>query len=186
MESEELLRGIARDTERVLEELTERIEFQPGRILVVGGSSSEVLGANIGSAGSLAVAERVLGIVQDFAEKKGLYLAVQCCEHLNRALVVEEELAVRTGLEVVSVVPVQKAGGAFATVAYKSFVQPVLVESILADYGMDIGNTFIGMHLKRVAVPVRVPQRQIGSAVVNIAKTRPKLIGGIRAVYENI
>ena len=114
---------------------------------------------------------------------KKLYLAIQCCEHLNRALVVEEECALKYGLEIVSVVPHEKAGGSLATVAMTSFRKPVVVETIAAHAGLDVGDTFIGMHLKRVAVPVRLAVKQIGKAHVTAARTRPKFIGGDRARY---
>ena len=117
-------------------------------------------------------------------KEKGIFLAAQCCEHLNRALVVERECAEKYGLEIVCVVPKAKAGGSFATTAYENFNAPVVVETIKAHAGVDIGSTIIGMHLRHVAVPVRLSMKQLGEANVTFARTRPKYIGGPRAVYE--
>ena len=127
--------------------------------------------------------EVVFGSIYQATQETGVYLAAQCCEHLNRALILEKEAAARYGYEIVSVIPQPKAGGAFATAAYKTFEEPVAVEHIRARAGMDIGDTLIGMHLKDVAVPVRIRTREIGDARVVCARTRPKLIGGARAVY---
>ncbi|KGA97046.1 hypothetical protein AJ85_15140 [Alkalihalobacillus alcalophilus ATCC 27647 = CGMCC 1.3604] len=149
-------------------------------LLVIGCSTSEVIGATIGTSGSNDVAEAIFDVLQD--EK--VALAFQCCEHLNRALVVERELAERKFYEPVSAIPIRKAGGAMATYAFSQMKDPVLVEEVQADAGLDIGDTFIGMHLKKVAVPVRSEVKSIGAAHLTMAVTRPKLIGGIRAVYE--
>ncbi|WP_413377935.1 TIGR01440 family protein [Alkalihalobacillus sp. 1P02AB] len=149
-------------------------------ILVIGCSTSEVIGATIGTSGSNDVAEAIFDVLQ--AEK--VALAFQCCEHLNRALVVEREVAERKFYESVSAIPIRKAGGAMATYAFSQMKDPVLVEEVQADAGIDIGDTFIGMHLKKVAVPVRSEVKSIGAAHLTMAVTRPKLIGGIRAVYE--
>ena len=151
---------------------------------MVGCSTSEVGGASIGTFSSPELAEMVFGGIYQATQDADVYLAAQCCEHLNRALILEKEAAVRFGYEIVSVVPQPKAGGSFATAAYKAFEHPVAVEHIKADAGMDIGNTLIGMHLKDVAVPVRIRTREIGDAHVVCARTRPKYIGGPRAVYE--
>ncbi|MBB6283085.1 TIGR01440 family protein [Geobacillus subterraneus] len=155
-----------------------------GHIVVIGCSTSEVLGERIGTAGSMDVAAMLFAELEAWRRETGIELAFQCCEHLNRALVVERETARAHGLEVVSVVPVPQAGGAMAAYAYRNLANPVVVEAIRADAGIDIGHTLIGMHLKPVAVPVRVPVKQIGAAHVTLAKTRPKLIGGARAVYS--
>ena len=111
------------------------------------------------------------------------YLAAQCCEHLNRAIVVEREAV--PFAEIVNVVPQPKAGGSFGTTAYKTFKNPVVVEEIKADAGIDIGGTLIGMHLKKVAVPVRLENNKLGEALVLAARVRPKYIGGERAVYDD-
>lgn len=158
-------------------------DLEPGQILVVGCSTSEVIGKKIGSASNVEVAQIILQNLLEATEPRGVYLAIQCCEHLNRALVVEKELAKLAKLDLVGVYPIPQAGGAFAATAMDLFKQPVLVENIKADAGIDIGDTFIGMHLKPVVVPVRSTIKKIGRANLTMALTRPKLIGGPRAVY---
>lgn len=165
-------------------ELVEKSGIKKGNVVVIGCSTSEVIGKKIGTSGSVEPAKSVYdGLMNVFAEK-GIYLAAQCCEHLNRALIIEREKAEDMGLEEVCVVPHPHAGGSFATTAYHSMNDPVAVEEIRADAGIDIGNTLIGMHLKRVAVPLRLENNTIGEAKLNAARTRPKLIGGERAKYE--
>ncbi|MCQ2540094.1 MAG: TIGR01440 family protein [Acetatifactor sp.] len=163
-------------------------EACPGKneIMVVGCSTSEVGGAGIGTFSSPDLAEVVFGGIYQATQEAGIFLAAQCCEHLNRALIIEKEVANLYGYEIVSVVPQPKAGGSFATAAYKAFEHPVAVEHIKAHLGMDIGDTLIGMHLKDVAVPVRIRTKEIGDGHVVCAKTRPKYIGGSRAIYEEI
>lgn len=181
---EELLAAIERQTGNAVTELLSVAELKPGQILVVGCSTSEVRGEKIGSAGSDEVAGAILSALTWCCAEKDVFLAVQCCEHLNRALVMERPAAERYGFEEVGVVPVPKAGGALAARAMRQFIDPVVVESIEAHAGLDIGLTLIGMHLKRVAVPVRLQEKQIGQALITAARTRPRLIGGARAVYE--
>lgn len=168
----------------ILQELQDQFPLTPQHILVIGCSTSEVMGERIGTAGTLEAAELIYDSLANFQKQTGVQLAFQCCEHLNRALVVERKTALSTNLEEVRVVPVRTAGGALASHAYRQFADPVIVEHIKADAGIDIGDTFIGMHLKHVAVPIRSTINQLGQAHVTIAKTRPKLIGGPRAVYE--
>ena len=156
--------------------------LKKGDILVVGCSSSEVAGGVIGHDSSLETAEQVFSGIYDATQEAGVYLAAQCCEHLNRAIVAER--AAVPNAETVCVVPQPKAGGSFATTAYRTFADPVMLEEIKADAGLDIGGTLIGMHLKRVAVPVRLGLDHIGSAILLAARTRPKYIGGERAVYN--
>ena len=168
----------------ILNDFSEQVELTAKHTLVVGCSTSEVMGKKIGTAGTNEVAELIFSSLYSYAEKTGVSLAFQCCEHLNRALVVERTTADKKGWNEVSVVPARQAGGAMATYAYNQFSDPVVVEFIQADAGIDIGDTFIGMHLKHVAVPVRITQKSVGGAHVTLAKTRPKLIGGSRAVYE--
>lgn len=175
---------IAEEAYRAAKEILEAADLDEGALFVVGCSTSEVGGASIGTFSSPELAEMVFGGIYQATQEADVYLAAQCCEHLNRALILEKEAAVRFGYEIVSVVPQPKAGGSFATAAYKAFEHPVAVEHIKADAGMDIGNTLIGMHLKDVAVPVRIRTREIGDASVVCARTRPKYIGGPRAVYE--
>ena len=164
-------------------ELFEKAKLRAGMTVVVGCSTSEVCGEMIGSASVPEAAEAIyLGLADVFREK-GIYIAAQCCEHLNRAIIIEREAA--KGYDEVNVVPMPKAGGSFATAAYKFANDPVAIEEIKADAGLDIGQTLIGMHLKAVAVPVRLSSNTIGSAYVTFARTRPRCIGGIRAVYDD-
>lgn len=167
----------------LLTEFQQQVQLSSQHLLVIGCSTSEVQGNKIGTAGTLDIAQNLYSALQEYQKQTGVSLAIQCCEHLNRALVVERETAEKYQYEIVSVVPVQKAGGSFATYAFKQMKDPVMVEFIKADAGIDIGDTFIGMHLKHVAVPIRVSVKNIGNAHVTMAKTRPKLIGGERAVY---
>lgn len=179
------LQSIATEAAAAAAELLATAGLQPGHILVVGCSTSEVGGKKIGSAGSLAVAEALWTGLSQAAAEHGVFLAIQCCEHLNRALVVPRALLnVYPQLEEVSVWPVAKAGGALAATAIAKLPDAAVVEQIEAHAGLDIGCTLIGMHLKRVAVPVRLVQNRIGEAMVIAARTRPKLIGGERACYQ--
>lgn len=175
---------IAQEAYRAAKELLQVAKVEPGNILVVGCSTSEVAGAGIGTFSSPELAEVVFGGIYQATEEAGIFLAAQCCEHLNRALILEKEAAVKYGYEIVNVVPQPKAGGSFATAAYKAFEHPVAVEHIKAHAGMDIGDTLIGMHLRDVAVPVRIRTKEIGDAHVVCARTRSKFIGGERAVYD--
>ncbi|MCU9613307.1 TIGR01440 family protein [Caldibacillus lycopersici] len=168
---------------KILAEFEKQIQAKPKQLFVLGCSTSEIAGKRIGTAGTMDIAKLIFDELRNFSNKTSIDLAFQCCEHLNRALVVERSVQERLRLEEVSVVPVQKAGGSMATYAYQNMNEPVVVEFIKADYGIDIGDTFIGMHLNHVAVPLRVSEKNIGHAHVTIAKTRPKLIGGERAVY---
>lgn len=163
-------------------EIIEKADLKKGSILVVGCSTSETLGQKIGTDSSPEAAVCIFDGIYAAAQEKGIYIAAQCCEHLNRAIIIESE-AVR-GRETVNVVPQPKAGGSFATAAYKAFVSPAAVEEISADAGLDIGFTMIGMHIKKVAVPVRLTNNKIGNATVLAARSRPKFIGGARAVYD--
>ena len=165
-------------------QLLEMAKMKEGELLVVGCSSSEIGSEKIGTHSSAEVGKAVFEGIKAELDKKGIFLVAQCCEHLNRALILEEEAAERYGYEQVNVVPQPKAGGSFATAAYHSFAHPAAVEHIRAAAGMDIGDTLIGMHLKEVAVPVRIERRQIGAARVICARTRLKFTGGARAVYD--
>jgi uncharacterized protein (TIGR01440 family) len=170
-------------TVTVLSELAEAGNLGPGKIVVVGVSTSEVAGVRIGTGGALEVAQQLLEGVRLVAAEKGFHAVYQCCEHLNRALVMERSLLELLGLNEVSAMPIPGAGGSMAAAAYRSMKDPVLAERIQAHAGIDIGETLIGMHLRRVAVPFRPTLRYIGAARVNAAWTRPPLIGGERAVY---
>ncbi|MGI6345079.1 MAG: TIGR01440 family protein [Bacillota bacterium] len=168
----------------VLAECEQKLGLRPGQILVLGCSTSEVMGKRIGTDSSLEVAKALFPPLQQFVDSHQLCLAVQCCEHLNRALVVTRECQERHNLVEVSAVPHPGAGGAMSTVAYARTPDAVLVESIQAHAGIDIGDVLIGMHLRPVAVPVRLSQELVGEARVTAAKTRPRLIGGERAKYK--
>lgn len=170
------------DTKAVLCEFDEKAKLKSGDVLVIGCSTSEVIGSKIGSNSSPETAKYICDALFEYAVEKGIYIAVQCCEHLNRAVVTEK--AAVPFLEAVNVVPQPKAGGSLATEAFRRFNNPVAIEEIKADAGLDIGLTLIGMHLKKVAVPVRLENNKIGDALVVAARTRPKFIGGIRAVYD--
>lgn len=172
---------IYNQAKQAAEELCELAKLKQGDIMVVGCSSSEVAGGTIGKNSSLETAEAVFSGIYDVLMPKGIYLAAQCCEHLNRAIIVER--AAVPFAEIVNVVPQPKAGGSFATTAYKTFENPVALEGIKADAGLDIGGTLIGMHLKAVAVPTRLSLDHIGNAILIAARTRAKFIGGSRAVY---
>jgi len=182
--NDQFFSAVRSQTRAAVDELLVEAALVPGQVLVVGCSTSEITGRHIGSAGSEAVAEAVLEPLMEAAAKAGIHLACQCCEHLNRALVVPAAAAEQYGWERVTVVPVPKAGGAFAARAMRRLPEAVVAEEIAAHAGLDIGLTMIGMHLRRVAVPVRLQTATIGKARVVAARTRPKLIGGARAVYE--
>ncbi len=169
-------------TSLAVKELLDIAKLKKGDILIVGCSTSEVGGAKIGTNSAPEVAEKIFTALRDVTNKAGIHLAIQCCEHLNRAIVTEQAAVVNQ--EVVNVVPQKKAGGSLATIAYSKFKNPVVVEEIKADAGIDIGGTLIGMHLKKVAVPVRLSINKIGEANIICARTRPKFIGGIRAIYD--
>ena len=176
---------IKEQTKIIMTELLEVAGLKKGDIFVVGCSSSEIIGQKIGKGSSPEAANAVFEVIYDILKKKGIYLAAQCCEHLNRAVIIEEDCAEKYGYEIVNVKPQPKAGGSFATAAYGNFKSPVAVEHISAKAGIDIGGTLIGMHLRHVAVPVRASISRIGEANVLCARTRPKFIGGSRAVYED-
>ena len=175
---------IRQQAAQAAEELMEKAAMAPGQILVVGCSSSEVGGGVIRHDSSPRIPQAIFESIHPMTRKKGVWLAAQCCEHLNRALIIEERCALAYGYEPVCVVPQPKAGGSFATAAWQSFDRPVAVERIRAHGGLDIGGTLIGMHLREVAVPVRLSLDRIGCALLLCARTRPKFIGGSRAVYE--
>jgi uncharacterized protein (TIGR01440 family) len=175
-------------TENVLQALLDLNEAKPlskDHVLVIGTSTSEVIGEKIGTSGSVGASESLFSAFHEFHKRTGVQLAFQCCEHLNRALVVERTTALQQRSEVVSVIPVKEAGGQMATYAYGQLEDPVVIEFIDADAGIDIGDTFIGMHLKHVAIPIRSKIKQIGQAHLTLAASRPKLIGGARAVYQS-
>ncbi len=177
-----MVRELSQQATEVIEELVRVAKLPAGALVVVGCSTSEVLGSHPGTHSSPEVAEELFEAIYAALSAKGIYLAAQCCEHLNRAVVLEAEAA--AGLERVNVLPQPKAGGAFATAAYRHFHHPVVVEEVRADAGLDIGAVLIGMNLKRVAVPLRLTRQKIGQAILIAARTRPRFIGGARAVYD--
>ena len=178
------LQQIMTQTRTAVTELLQQAKLQQGDLFVVGCSSSEVAGHTIGTFSSLEVANALVSAIQPLLYQQGIFLVAQCCEHLNRALILEAQAAERYRLTPVNVVPQPKAGGSFATAAFASMRHPVAVETLQAAAGLDIGDTFIGMHLRPVAVPVRLSISSIGQAHLTAARTRPKYIGGSRAVYD--
>lgn len=170
---------------RATEELLEAAHLETGDIFVVGCSSSEIRGGRIGHDSSMEVAAAVLAGVLPPLQEQGVYLAAQCCEHLNRSIVIEREAAKKYGCQIVAAIPQPHAGGSWATNCWRTFKDPVLVEEVKAAAGMDIGGTLIGMHLRRIAVPVRLSMDHIGEAILLCARTRPPFIGGSRAVYSD-
>ena len=182
VENHALLAEVEREAANAAQELVEAARLHRGQIVVIGCSTSEVVGHQVGSWSTPEAAQAIFRGLQSVFAPRGVYLAAQCCEHLNRALIVEHEAV--PNAEIVNVLPQPKAGSSFATAAYESFRHPVALEEIRADAGLDIGGTLIGMHLKKVAVPVRHKQDHIGQAIVLAARVRPKFIGGERAIYN--
>ena len=180
-----MLEKIKNDAKIAITELLEASSLNKGDILVIGCSSSEMIGGTIGKNSAPEAANALLDAIYPILSQKGIFLAAQCCEHLNRALILERECAEKYRLDEVCAVPQPKAGGSFATAVYNKMKDPVAVESIKAHAGIDIGSTLIGMHLKAVAVPVRLSVSKIGEAYIVCARTRPKFIGGERTVYKN-
>lgn len=178
------LQEIKNQAETAVRELLDAAKLKAGDIFVVGCSSSEIVGGQIGKASSLEAAEAVFDGIYPLLRERGVRLAAQCCEHLNRALIVESVTARENKYPNVNVVPWEHGGGSFATTAYRRFDDPVAVEHVEAQAGIDIGLTLIGMHLAPVAVPVRLSIKKIGEATIVCARTRPKFIGGVRARYD--
>lgn len=175
--------SIKHQCEKAVSELMEKANLKNGNILVVGCSTSEVIGSKIGTNSDPDVAKEIFDGIYYTAKEKGVFVAFQCCEHLNRAIVISKS-ALKDTEEIVNVIPQKKAGGSLATIAYSQIEDPVVVENIKADAGIDIGGTLIGMHLKKVAVPVRLEINKIGEANIICARVRPKFIGGSRAIYQ--
>lgn len=179
---ENFLNNIYEEARKAALELCEMAHLKSGQMVVIGCSSSEVGGNLIGTHSSPEIAQAVFNGLYEVFSKQNIYMAAQCCEHLNRAIIVEREAL--PFAEQVNVVPQPKAGGSFATTAYHTFKNPIAVEAIQADAGLDIGGTLIGMHLKKVAVPIRLSLNHIGGAILLAARTRPKFIGGSRSGYD--
>lgn len=183
VEKVELLQQVKEEAANAAKQLVAEARLHKGQIVVVGCSTSEVVGRKVGSWSTPEVGQAIFDGLNSVFAPLGIYIAAQCCEHLNRALIVDYEAV--PGAEIVNVVPQPKAGSSFATAAYNAFSHPVALEEIKADAGLDIGGTLIGMHLKRVAVPVRLAQKHIGDAILLAARVRPKFIGGERAIYND-
>ena len=183
VEKAELLQQVKEEASNAAKQLVAEARLHKGQIVVVGCSTSEVVGHKVGSWSTPEVGQAIFDGLNSVFAPLGIYIAAQCCEHLNRALIVDYDAV--PGAEVVNVVPQPKAGSSFATAAYNAFSHPVALEEIKADAGLDIGGTLIGMHLKRVAVPVRLAQKHIGDAILLAARVRPKFIGGERAIYND-
>lgn len=177
-----MMDNLTEQIKAMMEEFGQKARLKVGDIIVVGCSTSEVIGSKIGTNSSPEIARLLFEGIYEYTQLHGIYLAAQCCEHLNRAIIIERQAVPQA--EIVNVVPQPKAGGSFATQAYTHFTDPVAVENIQADAGIDIGCTLIGMHLKKVAVPLRLENNTLGKALVIAARTRPKFIGGSRAVYD--
>ena len=186
VENRDLLAQVRQQAAAAAQELAEAAHLHRGQIVVVGCSTSEVVGKKVGSWSTPEAAQAIFRGLQSVFAPRGVYLAAQCCEHLNRSIVIEEECRAKYNLAEVNAVPQPKAGGSFATNAYKAFNEPVLVETVPGNAGIDIGGTLIGMHLKAVAVPVRLSIKKIGEANIICARTRPRLIGGQRAIYKEM
>ena len=167
-----------------LKELLEEAKLKKGDLLVVGCSTSEVGGATIGTFSSPELAEMVFGGIYQATEEAGVYLVAQCCEHLNRALILERAAAEKYGDESVIVIPQPKAGGSVPAAAWKLLDEPVLAISVQADAAIDVGDTLVGMHIRPVAVPLRPEIATLGDARIVMAYSRWPLIGGERAVYK--
>ena len=182
MQKEPVYEELMRQAYEMTEELCKKAKLCRGQILIVGCSTSEICGKHIGSNSNINIAEAIFFGIYKSTQKNGIWLAAQCCEHLNRAVITEKKAI--PGMEIVNVVPQLHAGGAFASIAWRELIEPVAVEEIKADAGIDIGDTLIGMHLKKVAVPVRLNRCVLGKAHVNAARVRPKYIGGPRASYN--
>ena len=185
VENHRLVEQAEQEAAEAARELAEIAHLRRGQIVVIGCSTSEVVGHQVGSWSTPEVADAIFRGLSSVFSPMGVYLAAQCCEHLNRSIVIDREAAKKYGYQIVAAVPQPHAGGSWATNCWRTFKDPVLVEEVKAAAGMDIGGTLIGMHLRRVAVPVRLSMDHIGEAILLCARTRPPFIGGSRAVYSD-
>ncbi|MCL2248636.1 MAG: TIGR01440 family protein [Oscillospiraceae bacterium] len=176
------LDAIIKSAENAAIELCDVAKLKSGQTVIVGCSTSEILGKNIGTCSNVEVGCAVFTALHNVFSERGIILAAGCCEHLNRAVITSR--SVSGGFQIVNVIPTPEAGGAFASAAYSGLENPIALETFQADAGLDIGNTLIGMHLKRVAVPIRLSIKNIGNAALVVARTRPPFVGGVRAVYD--
>lgn len=180
-------KDITEQSRQAVTEIIKAANLKEGSLFVIGCSSSEVLGSQIGTATNMDSARAIYDGIIPVLREHGILPAAQCCEHLNRALVVDRATMLKFGFEQVNAIPQPNhAGGAFATECYNRFEDPVLVESVEAkgDAGIDIGGTMIGMHIHNVVVPLRISLRKIGDAPIICARRRPKYVGGQRAIYD--
>ena len=175
---------IARQAHDAMEELLERAKLPKGALVVVGCASSEIMGSNIGKGSTPDAAEAVYSTVAPLLSERGLYLAAQCCEHLNRCVVMEKETLRDYGCTQVKAIPQPKAGGSVPAAAWKMLREPALALAVQADAAIDVGDTLVGMHIRPVAVPLRGAYRRLGEANLVQAYSRLPYIGGARAVYE--
>ncbi|MDI9490167.1 MAG: TIGR01440 family protein [Bacillota bacterium] len=181
----QLFKNLQKKWQELLIEYFAVARIKKGGLLVVGCSTSEVIGSKIGSDSRQDIGDLLFSVLQELASENKINLAIQCCEHLNRALIIERKVAEKFSYPEVNVKPGLHAGGAFAVAAFENMKDPIAVESVQADGGIDIGDTLIGMHLKPVAVPLRLSMQSVGDAHLTAARTRPKLIGGARATYRD-
>ena len=185
LEQKDLFWQVQSEAAKAAQQLVDQAHLHQGQIVVVGCSTSEVVGKRVGSWSTPEIAQAIFNGLNSVFAPQGIYIAAQCCEHLNRSIVIEREAAKKYGYQIVAAVPQPHAGGSWATNCWRTFKDPVLVEEVKAAAGMDIGGTLIGMHLRRVAVPVRLSMDHIGEAILLCARTRPPFIGGSRAVYSD-
>ncbi|MFC4771536.1 TIGR01440 family protein [Enterococcus hermanniensis] len=174
---------LQKDLTTIVEDVLHAAKLKKGDVFVLGCTTSEIVGGTIGKNSSQEVGQWVIATLKSILDPKGIFLAVQGCEHINRAVVVERDLADRKDWEIVSVKPALHAGGSCSVAAFEQFTDPVEVEHIVAQAGIDIGDTSIGMHVKYVQVPVRPSIKELGAAHVTALRSRPKYIGGPRATY---
>ena len=175
---------IKKEINIAVNEIIEKSKIESGDVFVVGCSSSEILGDKIGTNSNVDLGKIVFEEIYNVLKERNIYLAAQCCEHLNRSLIVEKECAKEYGFPMVNVIPQPKAGGSFATAAYHGFKKPCAVENVSAKAGLDIGGTLIGMHIVPVVVPLRISIKKIGEANIICARSRLKFVGGQRAIYD--
>ena len=175
---------ISRGLDAAVEALKDAGDIAPGGVIVLGCSTSEVAGARIGKGSVPELGEVIARAMLDACSKRGLYAAFQCCEHLNRAIVLDERVLRDLRLTQVRAVPQPKAGGSVPAAAWKLLDAPALAVSIQADAAIDVGDTLVGMHVRPVAVPLRIEDGKVGHANLVMAYSRLPYIGGARAVYE--
>lgn len=174
---------LQQDLSSVLLDLIDKTNLKKGDFFILGGSSSEVIGESIGQATNEEIGDLIVSTCLTILNPLGIHLAVQGCEHINRALTIERAASQQQPFDLVSVVPRPHAGGALATAAYQLMNDPVEIEHLIAKAGLDIGDTHIGMHVKHVQIPIRPLLKELGCAHLSALGTRPKLIGGERAQY---